>query len=432
MRLSDQEWFQYCLNGAHQRLDCNEDCRHGCPACILRPDLNFKKEALDRVGARRIANHILNGLQIPETMSVFGSGTNLLESSLTEWLYRQKQMGVISTICLYLHGSPSDWELADWPIAKEFRQLKESGVNIELTVQSEALVSKNMEIALQLDLHRLAAHATLNHVSELPAVGNALIVAVIRVNKGNIAIAAYDKRDAVPGPLWGLGLENVLVQGPAPTRLPEKQPFAIDRLIDVSAGNAHMIRIYQHPDGQVSTFGHKFWQILAEEAPLTINALHRFKVRTICYTDRYLLTPLSLRLLYEVVRNLPGGEACKLQISTACRSGQLKRCFKIFHTYPDDLLRRKALEMLFPRGQIIIHDKFEVPHARSFALRLGDGRKITILLDQGFGSWYANVALNFDFRIEPTEQVNILKLLNFEVNVHKGQNVPIVLKEFLS
>ena len=101
----------------------------------------------------------------------------------------------------------------------------------------------------------------------------------------------------------------------------------------------------------------------------------------------------------------------------------------MFHTFPADATRGAVLEALLSNAQIDIREKAELPHARSLALRLGDGRNITILLDQGFGAWRTGGAPKHDFSAKPAQQARSLKSLNFTIGVESGCQAPIVLEE---
>ena len=349
LRLSEQEWFDACLKFALERLSCPENCAHGCPACVLRPDLSFEKEPLDRPGGRDLVQALRDRLQLPEAMRVFGPYTSVLGLPLVEWLDRRRRTGELSAIHLYLHGCPSEWELAAWPVVELFARLGESGVDLELVVESRALTSKSMDLAQKLDLHRLATHASLAHVPHLPRIGDVPLMAVIKSANGSTAIAAHDVKEAVPGTQWGDGAEVALVQGPPP-ELPVPNTLAITRLVELSSGNAHLIRLGVRLNGRVASFGDAFWKLLTEEAPLTVAAIGTHKVHSVVYTDRYLLTPLALRLLFEVVRKMPGSAATSLCISTARLSRPERRGWTVFHPFADDAARRAVLQALLPRG----------------------------------------------------------------------------------
>ncbi len=63
-RLAEPDWLAHCLRRAARRLDCREDCAAGCPACILRPDLNHE-EHIDRPGGLGFAEGLSACLPTP-------------------------------------------------------------------------------------------------------------------------------------------------------------------------------------------------------------------------------------------------------------------------------------------------------------------------------------------------------------------------------
>jgi hypothetical protein len=77
-RLGDTSLFGVCLSKALARLECPESCEHGCPACVLRPDLNFGDERLDRPGGLELAKQLSLALELPEIMQLFGPQTRFL------------------------------------------------------------------------------------------------------------------------------------------------------------------------------------------------------------------------------------------------------------------------------------------------------------------------------------------------------------------
>ena len=252
-------------------------------------------------------------------------------------------------------------------------------------------------------------------------------MAVIKDVNGSTAVAGHDK-EAVPGTQWGNGAEVALVQGPPP-ELPVPNTLATTRLVELSSGNAYLIRLGVRLNGRVASFGNAFWKLLTEEAPLTVAAIRTHKVHSVTYTDRYLLTPLALRLLFEVIRKMPESAATSLCVSTARLSRLERRRWAVLHPFADDAARRAVLQALLPNARIDVRGKPDLPHARSFTFRLGDGRNITILLDQGFGAWRALGAPKHDFSAAPDRQARLLKSLNFSVGVEPEFEVPIVLEE---
>jgi hypothetical protein len=62
-------------------------------------------------------------------------------------------------------------------------------------------------------------------------------------------------------------------------------------------------------------------------------------------------------------------------------------------------------------------------------LKLGDGRALVILLDQGFGAWRTETSVQYDFRVDPGVQAWALRSAAFSVAVDRGGEVPLVVEE---
>ena len=266
------------------------------------------------------------------------------------------------------------------------------------------------------------------------------MLAVVADGQDAVAVAACDPGEAVPGPKWGLGERAPLVQGPAPD-LPTTKGLAADRLAKASSGNAHFIPVRERLDGRAARFGRAFWNLLESEAPLAVSALRTHGVREVTYVDRYLRSPLAVRLLVEVIRHRPGassGNAARLRISTARRiQDELERAaerprWAVHHDFTDDTMCRDVLKALLPNAEIDFRGKAEVPHERSLGLLLGNGRRMKVLLDQGFGAWRTlrvSRAPRHDFEADPSRQARSLFALDFRIAVEGGREAPIVLTE---
>ena len=427
LRLFEQDWFDSCIGNAVDKLNCPEDCENGCPSCVLRPDLNFERYSIDRKGGLGLALAINDRLDIPDELRAFGQETRLLSGTIAERVEALSRAGDLSEVVIYLHGQPSDWELDEWAFASRLGGLRRKGVIVNLVIEYEALTSDKLRLPQQLGLHRLSAEAALAHVTSLPKAGGAYVSSVLSTSSRKIAIAAYDLSDAIPGSSWGTGSEYVLVQGP-PNRLPDQTVFSSDRLIALSSGNATVIRLSDRLDGWVSSFGKRFWKVLAEEAPLSIAAMQQHRVTGVAYTDRYLLTPLAIRLLFEVIKNTPGAQTPALSVVTARLSTSEDPGWSIFHTFDNDSSRRDVLNQIFPEATIEVHPKAELPHDRSLAIHMGDDRRVVITLDQGFGAWRAVGRQRHNFNAPVQRQARALISSRFRVRVESGRKAPLVVE----
>jgi len=77
IRLSEGDWLSHCLRRAEGILLCPDDCKNGCPSCILRPDLSFVEPAPDRTAGLDLIKTVGASLNLPEHLRVFGGSTRL-------------------------------------------------------------------------------------------------------------------------------------------------------------------------------------------------------------------------------------------------------------------------------------------------------------------------------------------------------------------
>jgi hypothetical protein len=429
-RLEDQEWFAAALKRADEILDCPEACEEGCPACIMRPDLGLGGARLDRPGAKTLAESLLSRLDLPEWLRVFGPDTRILGTNALSSIERHRRAGRLTGVTLYLHGLPSEsaWDIGGWEVDGLLRRLSSDGVGARIVGPSALFTDRVFDLARKLALHRLAGQAKLAHTPQMPFAVDLPVLAEVETVDGSFAIAAADFADSIPGPEWGRGSTAPLVRGATDDTLPTGDPIDAGRLIELSGGNAQLVQLGAEVDGPVKGFGARFWKQLHGAAPLTIHAAQSAGIVSIDYSDRYLLTPLNLRLLLEVVHAAPGRqrEETSIGVVTATHDGRPSRGRSVFDSYDEDAMRREVAARLIPRARIDIWAKPDIPHERRFTLHLADGRRIVVLLDQGFGAWRAAGATRHDFGAEPTAQANAIRKLACTVSSDREPGTPAI------
>ena len=427
-RLADIEWLMEGLERARRRLDCPEDCENGCPACILRPDLNFGTQALDRRGGLELADRLEPAFTLPDSRRVFGAETRPLGMMLTSWLDARLRAAHLKAIKIWFHGGPKDWDLTMWSAKPILGRLRERGVSVTLVLATDHLVDRSLDMATKLSLHQLAAIARVSHSAKLPtAEGGAPIVATIDGPTGQLDIAALMDADALPDESWGDGQDAPLVLGKAVVR-PEPTAFDTERLVTFSAGNAQLIRIGRRIDGPVNEFGARFWALIQVEAPLTLGALRSVGVNEVHYDDRYLSSPLSFLLLASVLTSVPGLiKGGLINIRTAKLSSPGYYHTYVYHDFGDDRVRAEVVSALLPAARFEASPRRELPHARSLSLTLSDSRRVSILFDQGFGAWKCD-SQRHDFSVVPAKQARQLREQVFPVRIAEPNGSPVVLE----
>jgi hypothetical protein len=422
-RLGEPDWFSACLEQAQQRLECPQNCMNGCSACVLRPDLSFAEARLDRPGGLAVVEALRARLHLPDALRVFGEETRALGQSLRDWIDEQRRAGTLSSVSIFLHGRPEDWDLATWPLSEVLVRLREASTSTRLVIDNAVITDTSLDMGLKLDLHRIAAYAQLAHTTDLPMAGVAPVLAIVEQAGRSIAIATPGKDEAFPGPNFGLGGNAPLLLGRAPAQS-QTQALDSERLVKLSAGNARLIRLKDRLDGPAAKFGRAFWGVVASESPFLLAAMKTHGVSSVDYVDRYLVTPLNLRLLFEVLSVLPGKESARVHITTARSDRPERPGWAIFHPFTEDGFRRQVVKALLPKASFNMLPKANIPHARSLTVTLGDKRRVTMLLDQGLGAWRTEMPTRHDFRANPTEQARALRTSVFSVRAEPTGDLP--------
>jgi DEAD/DEAH box helicase domain-containing protein len=427
-RLGEYNEFKSCLEKAIEVLYCREDCRFGCPACILRPDMYFDDGAIDRPGALELARNIFALLVVPLELQVFGGGTRILGQPLCNWIERQKNAGQLQELIVFLHGSAKDWQLSDWKLAKTLPRLREHNVPTTLVLTKKEITSNELELQHKLELHRLAGSAHIAMTDELPRTGKLPVLAYAKIAGQTVAIAAADLGDETPGPRWGVGETRPIVFGDAvvSTRM---HPMQTDRLIELSSGNAKLISVHSQIDGIATGFGKRFWKILEQLDPLRVANLRNQRVARISYQDRYLKSPLNVKLLFEVLETVPGKTAqTQIEIITAALEYAGMPGYCAYHDFSEEQQRKEVIEQLMPDAQLRLRQKRELSHARRLELVLANNQVMTILLDQGFGAWKAQGSPRHDFKAAPEIQATAIRKSTYEVSMAEKDGMPIVIE----
>ena len=162
------------------------------------------------------------------------------------------------------------------------------------------------------------------------------------------------------------------------------------------------IELHHELDGGVQGFGKRFWDYLINEHQAARDRLQSSdRIIGLRYQDRYLFSPLSVRLLFEILRGLrekTGEESFQVNsliIDTlACRpqTGHMNRPQQfLWSDWDDDDMRETVLNVVF--REIGFHTQVRLAYGRQAAhgrlLEIGfeSGANMTIRFDQGVSYW---------------------------------------------
>ncbi|MGC9420654.1 MAG: DUF1998 domain-containing protein [Rhodovulum sp.] len=413
------------LKAASERLDCPADCESGCPECVLRRDVQYTTGNLDRRGAlETLTAEILPRLSLPDDLRLFGERTQAITRPLTEWCLRQAAKGDLDRLKLFLTDRPADWDIMDWPGVRALIEARKAGAKVSLVLRWKDINA--LEMSQKLDLLRLVARsdASLHALDELPSVAGRLILAEAEINESAYAfIAASDNARHIDRN-WGIVSEDPILSGEREAT-PTSGALSVDKLAIYGEGNSAQHDIAKELDGPIGGFGTGFWKIVRKLRPQAFNSEKR--LISLTYNDRYLRTPLTARLLVEVIEKMPSrSEATKIEIVSESAGHDGRSGYLLHHGWESDALRQAVLEALLPGVAVRLVAKSDCAHARFIQLHFDDDSVLTIFLDQGFGAWRAMASrpLRFDQSLAPAQQARELRRMPFDIGLQDNARIP--------
>jgi hypothetical protein len=412
------------LRAAAERLDCTAGCAHGCPECVLRRDLQFDMGPIDRPAALNVLrDEVLPHLALPEALRVFGPETGAITEPLPVWLRRHIAAGRLSRLTLFLQGEARDWDLLDWPGTELLAAAERAGAKVALVLPTSEVTK--LDFPQKMDLVRTASRsgASLHSMREMPAAEGCPVLAAADIDGQSLQIAVSAPGGEQFGSDWGhvgagpglTGQREAPAMGPA---------LSLAKLAAFGEGNSAHVEIRHEFDGPIKAFGKAFWKTIMPLRPQAFAG--KCPVVRAVYSDRYLRSPLAARLLYEIVRAMPGRhEETIIEIISERTMRAATEPSVLHEAWTDDRDRTAVLEALLPRASVALRTKRDCPHARSLLIDFADGSSVTIYLDQGLGAWRTagRRPVRFDGAADVARQVAELKRVDTDVEIQeKGEH----------
>jgi hypothetical protein len=332
---------------------------------------------------------------------------------------------------VYLGGEAQDWEPLAWRLRDELARWRQAGAQVRLLAPAADLeslsASQRDELAALIaytgvDLYRIP-DTNRTTGSNLP-----LILELGGANR-RVRWAANQSVALIPRPVWGGGEHGgpfVRVTEPEPLT-PLADPWRRLAPADLRrvAPGLIALSITHELDGPSATFGERAWALLERLAPGMAEHLHTAApLESVCYTDRYLRSPLALLLLHGFFQRLTryaGGltPTTEVRVETAkLDRPETEQPRRIFHDWRDGNDRRQVVKQWFQESwpAFAWHEATsrELPHARELALAWSDGENWLVRLDQGFGCWgtASGTRPDFPFDNDVARQIGKLRGAN--------------------
>lgn len=412
------------LRRAREILTCPRACDSACHACLLTYDTHHHARALNRRTALSLlTERFLDGLRLAEEARMFGPGTVLEFEPLAAALHRELRRA--GRLRLVLAGSPDGWELEAWPLEDWVRRWSTDGVAVEVVVPESVLARLDAPSRGRLAAWVEAEIATVLTVAETPPAGGAgRVIACVGGAAHHVCFGVFEEAARTPSAAWAVGTGSAYVvraefDGPLPPDDAARQRTGAE-LRGAAPGSARAIAVDHEMDGPVDGFGDRFWEHVLPAAPAARDRLSAGeRLVSVGYADRYLVTPLALRLLAEVLRSLrdrfpAAAENARVEVVTAAQHPQRRKSAWIQDNWPPDTDRARIFAEIAASwgvgGTLVERPKPQTPHVRELSLEWEDGCTWRIRPDEGFGFMQtAGAPVSFRFDEGEAEQGRMIR-----------------------
>ena len=422
------------LAKARAVLDCsNPGCERACPSCLILRDTVNVSEYLDRRTAAALLDDLIDSLRLPEDCHAFPEGVTqyMAATPLPQELLREAASRRQVCLSLFLHGDPSHWDFDAWWGSQVAERVVRSGVHVRLVADSAALQNASWEVLLALRaLCDRAGRGISVHEWGAPPSPSGLL-AVIESSTGPVrawATAAGHAGNAA----FATAAPEAVVCGTLMAPPEVGAMFDPGRRMGHTMPNAWSVTISEDLNGSVTGFGERFWQSLTRHQGIAAALHNALPAQRIEYDDRYLVSPVGVRLLQAVVgalqmrMTLPQGVILPVSVNTMAvpSEAHLRSPTGLRDNWPDSATRNTVicglLRELSVLPEVVVLPRSDLPHARTLKI-IGQRHSLLVTLDQGFGFWQPSRRVAFDFGDPAERQVDKLASTAFEVRNTPGQ-----------
>jgi DEAD/DEAH box helicase domain-containing protein len=377
---------------------CPRRCDRACHGCLLSYDTQFESENLHRhVGARALSDAFLNALRLSPEDALFGQDNSKSEfQPLEAAIDRELRSSRSTDLRLHLGGDSEHWDFAAWSLRPALLRWAASGVNVALCMAPSTVATLNLANreylatltdALGLDVRETSSPTPTNLVAEIGG-------------HESVRWAVRSLEAAIPGEQWGktdlcvfertgelqvrsgkqLSLADIRPPAPEPER----------------GGDYHYIGITGQLRVPVDQFGRHFWNLAFAKIPALRRRLESQALTCIEYTDRYLKTPLTVRLLLETFAYLRKefptsfSDATEVRVNTCATDPDARGYPREFHhDWRDPADRRQTITVAATTLGLAVDfhelDRRRLPHHRGYTLSFSESGDWRMRLDEGFG-----------------------------------------------
>jgi len=332
------------LTEARDVLDCSSKGRchdseatFACPRCVLSADSQHLAEETDRKLAHQLLTSAAARLALPEEAKLFGEATAYeavpLADAVSEYLVHDPSAELV----VPMSGNPTEWDLDGWSMTPVLERWGARGRTPMVIVDAASLAASDPVTRRQFVLWAQRARVTVRSADKtgLPR----WIACVV----GPMSTTVWSSGAATAreiGLSWAATSEAPVVRGKIlrPTFGP-----GVDLASLIASGRREaLLEIERELDGPATGFGTRLRSLLTAKSP-ELGRLLSAKVLSLTYSDRYLFSPLVVRLATELVAGFADTETEVKVITLSVRpDGRARPGRWIYTDWPDFGLRLGA------------------------------------------------------------------------------------------
>jgi len=425
------------LKDAASILDCpnKHACTTGCQDCIMCRDIESHEAILDRQAALSFTRKLVDSFGLPPELSIMGPETRAESQPLADAITREMEVHPDAELLLWLLDSPNDWNLNRWAALRAAQRLSARGRTVRVLVEARTL--ETIDQAVRIELYGLAIKAgcRLECAAPMTLRDDYRALVWIGTNGNGIGWASADTNAAIANEAWGGSGKEPVLRGPMDYNIAGRRVDPASFLTEPD--RTVVVEVNNQLNASVEAFGRSFWNFIeGQSVALGGRVKKKTPLRAIKYSDRYLNSPLPVRLLREVLTNAPGVDGSTVvTLTTASQLSNAPSSSPIYlkHDWRLANHRDSVVQGLFAadfpqRFRLSIKDKRDVAHGRVLRLSYTDG-DVVLHLDQGFGYWTTTAPVQFMFSAAIADQISELRRVLFQVRAVANYASWIALKE---
>jgi hypothetical protein len=400
-------------------------CDKACHSCLLDFGTQHHAEHLDRKAALDWLNEdFFSSLRVPNDYCAFGATTLHEPRGVSEGMLIALQKRPVQSANFVIGGNKDLWDVDSWPLWRHLTSISTPEVGIQTSLLLLDSVKQSLPWSI---LHSMVSKANARQTkvyvvpdSDLQSGGCTIAGTVLSPGK-TIAWGVFDKDSLAMSSSWGQGTSAwPIVKGSWTGNLAHLREIDLRLIESERPEDCTQVTVDRELDGDVLDIGVSFWSLLESKSGWLKQCLEQGTPKSIEYCDRYVRSPLSARVLFELLKRFAAtaDRQTELIIRTTA-SPQLQTGHALHHDWRDNGTQKSVLQHLFNpdfKVSLAVYGRpQDLGHSRFMSLAWDNGFRVEINLDQGVGFYRTRVFKSFDFTLAPDSQAQKLIALRFSV-----------------